>query len=233
MNNCDKISPKTAFFTQKQCSRAYLFKIYSFFFSIWHIFIHSIIHSIVWWKIFIQRIYSFNKERKLFIQRIYSFKPIPNYSFKENIHSSKKWIIAQGYMCDMSDQTKVQTKVQKGECSFNKGRNQRACRVKIQHLQIFIFPDIQNYQAVWLWGFGSRPKGLGLNTDVLWGLILKYFENVAWLLKNCNFHSSWANENLSLRSKFFLSRWFISLSLRWNRSQLTTCLKLISRKLPC
>ena len=93
----DNHCPKTAFFTQKQCSRAYLFKIYSFFFSIWHIFIHSIIHSIVWWKIFIQRIYSFNKERKLFIQRIYSFKPIPNYSFKENIQSSEKWIIAQGY----------------------------------------------------------------------------------------------------------------------------------------
>ena len=106
-------------------------------------------------------------------------------------------------MCDMSDQAKVQTKVQKGECSFNKWRNQRACRVKIQHLQIFILPDIQNYQAVWLRGFGSRPKGLGLNTDVLWGLILKYFENVAWLLKNCNFHFSWANENLSLRSQFF------------------------------
>ena len=56
-------------------------------------------------KIFIQRIYSFKKNpklfikknEKLFIQRIYSFKKIQNYSFKENIHSSEKWIIAQGY----------------------------------------------------------------------------------------------------------------------------------------
>ena len=37
------------------------------------------------------------KNPKLFIQRIYSFKKIQNYSFKENIHSSEKWIIAQGY----------------------------------------------------------------------------------------------------------------------------------------
>ena len=37
------------------------------------------------------------KNPKLFIQRIYSFKKIQNYSFKEYIHSSEKWIIAQGY----------------------------------------------------------------------------------------------------------------------------------------
>jgi len=48
-------------------------------------------------KLFIQRIHSFRKDPKLFIQRIYSFKEIQNYSFKENIHSSEKWIIAQGY----------------------------------------------------------------------------------------------------------------------------------------
>jgi len=48
-------------------------------------------------KIFIQRIHSFKKNPKLFIQKIYSFKKFQNYSFKENIHSSEKWIIAQGY----------------------------------------------------------------------------------------------------------------------------------------
>ena len=48
-------------------------------------------------KLSIQRIHSFKKDPKLFIQRIYSFKKIQNYSFKENIHSSEKWIIAQGY----------------------------------------------------------------------------------------------------------------------------------------
>ena len=47
-------------------------------------------------KLSIQRIHSFKKDPKLFIQRIYSFKKIQNYSFKENIHSSEKWIIAQG-----------------------------------------------------------------------------------------------------------------------------------------
>ena len=50
-------------------------------------------------KIFIQRIYSFKKDPKLFIQRIYSFIKIKNHSFKENIHSCKKWITAQGYWC--------------------------------------------------------------------------------------------------------------------------------------
>ena len=48
-------------------------------------------------KLSIQRIHSFKKDPKLFIQRIYSFKKIQNYSFKENIHSSEKCIIAQGY----------------------------------------------------------------------------------------------------------------------------------------
>ena len=92
------IAQKQHFFTQKHCFRANFFTIYSFLLWISHIFIHSIIHSIVCWKIFIQRIYSFNKKSKIFIQRIYSFKTIPNYSFKENIHSSEKWIIAQGYL---------------------------------------------------------------------------------------------------------------------------------------
>jgi len=49
-------------------------------------------------KLSIQRIHSFKKDPKLFIQRIYSFKKIQNYSFKENIHSSEKCIIAQGYL---------------------------------------------------------------------------------------------------------------------------------------
>ena len=53
--------------------------------------------------------YSFNNAVKIFIQRIYSLKKMQNihsknlfiqknenYSFKENIHSSEKWIIAQG-----------------------------------------------------------------------------------------------------------------------------------------
>ena len=88
---------KQPYFTRKHCFRAKFFTIYSSFLWISHISIHSIIHSIMWWKIFIQRIYSFNKKSKLFIQRIYSFKTIPNYSFKENIHSSEKWIIAQGW----------------------------------------------------------------------------------------------------------------------------------------
>ena len=48
-------------------------------------------------KLSIQRIHSFKKDPKLFIQRIYSFKKIQNYSFKENIHSSEKCIIAQDY----------------------------------------------------------------------------------------------------------------------------------------
>ena len=48
-------------------------------------------------KLSIQIIHSFKKDPKLFIQRIYSFKKIQNYSFKENIHSSEKCIIAQGY----------------------------------------------------------------------------------------------------------------------------------------
>ena len=58
-------------------------------------------------KIYIQRFYSFKKKskithsfiksKKLFNQQIYSLKKIQNYSFKENIHSSEKWIIAQGY----------------------------------------------------------------------------------------------------------------------------------------
>ena len=47
-------------------------------------------------KLPIQRIHSFKKDPKLFIQRFYSFKKIQNYSFKENIHSSEKCIIAQG-----------------------------------------------------------------------------------------------------------------------------------------
>ena len=91
------IAQKQHFFTPKHCFRANFFTIYSFLLWISHIFIHSIIHSIVCWKIFIQRIHSFNKKSKLFIQRIYSFKTIPNYQFKENIHSNEKWIIAQGY----------------------------------------------------------------------------------------------------------------------------------------
>ena len=37
------------------------------------------------------------KKCEKFIQRIYLFKKNENYSFKENIHSSEKWIIAQGY----------------------------------------------------------------------------------------------------------------------------------------
>ena len=32
----------------------------------------------------------FKTKSKIFIQKIYSFKTIPNYSFKENIHSSEK-----------------------------------------------------------------------------------------------------------------------------------------------
>ena len=88
---------KQPYFTQKHCFRAKFFTIYSSFLWISHIFIHSIIHSIVWWKIFIQRAYSFIKKRKLFIQWIYSFKTIQIYSFKENIHSSENLIIAQGY----------------------------------------------------------------------------------------------------------------------------------------
>ena len=54
-------------------------------------------------KLSIQRIHSFKKDPKLFIQRIYSFKKIQNYSFKENIHSSEKCIIAQGYSCFLTN----------------------------------------------------------------------------------------------------------------------------------
>ena len=32
---------------------------------------------------------------------MYSIKTITNYSIKENIHSSEKWIIAQGYIYGM------------------------------------------------------------------------------------------------------------------------------------
>ena len=39
----------------------------------------------------------FKTKSKIFIQQIYSFKKILNYSFKENIHSSEKGIITQGY----------------------------------------------------------------------------------------------------------------------------------------
>ena len=62
--------------------------------AIFHSFNYSFNNAV---KIFIQRIYSFKKKREKFIQRIYSFKKNENYSFKENIHSSEKWIIAQGY----------------------------------------------------------------------------------------------------------------------------------------
>ena len=76
---------------------AFFFTIYSFFLRItqfFHSFNYSFNNAV---KIFIQRIYSFKKKREKFIQRIYSFKKNENYSFKENIHSSEKWIIAQGY----------------------------------------------------------------------------------------------------------------------------------------
>ena len=75
---------KTAFFSSKNTVLGLTFSHFFFFF----------IENIA-------RFYSFNNSSivcwKIFIQRMYSFKTIPIYSFKENIHSSEKWIIAQGY----------------------------------------------------------------------------------------------------------------------------------------
>ena len=71
--------PKNSIFHLKHSFWANSFTIYSFFFWILHIFIHSIIHSIPWRKIFIQRIIHSNKQ-----QIIYS---------KKNIYSKRIQII--------------------------------------------------------------------------------------------------------------------------------------------